>query len=287
MNQNQKSDGGSSFRTASATRLVTGLQNRAREQIGSAAFGVDGRLVDWRHSLLPVFATSEYESLLSLVDASRRRQPENGAAIALNSFLQWQRQPEGLNLAGLHGFDKLTFDARCPTGVRGTPPHMDMIAAKGSSIVAVTARGADYVLRKSSVLAAAYDSVEVSPNMRLWFDLLPALRQNHDGYRYVDVAGMLKFALGLARTFPNHDLTLLYLYWEPVDAAEHEIFTQHRSELSRLSRQVEGSAVRFVSQSFDGLWSSWIEQGDEPWLRELVAQLRGRYDLAIRSLHVL
>ena len=211
---------------------------------------------------------------------SRRRIPESGAAIALNSFLPWLRAPDRLPLAGVTGFDNLTFDARCPTGVRGTPPHLDMIAANEENVVAVTARGADYLGRKPwHVLAAAYDSVEV-PSQRSGpgSTLLRSLRGKRDDLpRSRCRFGMVKFALGLGRTFPNHRLKLLYLFWEPLDAeASYDVFVHHRRDgASWLTELVAQSGVAFHAQSFDELWSEWEQAIDEPWLRELVAQLRG------------
>lgn len=274
---------GSTFasRTVSASQVSSGLAGRVREQIGDAAFGMDGRLIDWRSSLLPATLNCLEDRHLTTLDPGRRRVPEAGAVIALNSFLPWEQHSGDLRLADLSSVDKLTFDARCPTGVRGTPPHLDMIAARGQSIVAATARGPGYLGRRFAGLAAAYDSVEVPPAMRPWHEILPLLRQSGRTFAHVDAASLLKFALGLARTFPNHDLTLLYLYWEPSDAGQFEAFRRHRRELDDLSDRVEGSAVRLRSQTFGSLWNEWEEQPDKPWLRELVAQLRGRYDMAI------
>ena len=44
-------------------------------------------------------------------------------ALTINSFLNWQRCPDRLALAGESGFRELRFEARCPTGIRGTPPN--------------------------------------------------------------------------------------------------------------------------------------------------------------------
>ena len=90
---------------------------------------MDGRLIDWRSSLLPATLNCLEDRHLTTLDPGRRRVPEAGAVIALNSFLPWEQHSGDLRLADLSSVDKLTFDARCPTGVRGTPPHLDMIAA--------------------------------------------------------------------------------------------------------------------------------------------------------------
>ncbi len=39
-------------------------------------------------------------------------------------------------------------------------------------------------------------------------------------YRHLDAAQLIKHYLGLPNTFPGRDVTLLYLFWEPADAAD-------------------------------------------------------------------
>ena len=248
---------------------------------------MDGRLIDWRHSLVPACLEGRAPKLPVTFDTSRRRIAESGAVLATNSFLPWARPDRRLELLGVEGLDDLTFDARCPTGVRGTPPHLDLIATGGRNVVAVTAKGPEYLLRKHSVVAAAYDSVEITSNMRPWLELLRELRGRRSDYRFVDVGSVVKLALGLARTFPSHRLHLAYLYWEPSNGASYDSFVHHRIELERLGERVAGSRVHFLFASFAELWASWDVEDARPWLRELVAQLHGRYDVAIEDVPAL
>ena len=66
-------------------------------------------------------------------------------ALALNSFLPWHGHMAGLRLCGTEGFTDLQFDGRCPTGVRGTPPHVDVIAAGAKGVVGACVRVYDYL----------------------------------------------------------------------------------------------------------------------------------------------
>ena len=65
-------------------------------------------------------------------------------ALALNSFLPWLDASRVLRLAA-SGFRELNFDARCPTGVRGTPPHIEVVASGPDGVVGVTVRVFDYL----------------------------------------------------------------------------------------------------------------------------------------------
>lgn len=287
----------SHFRTAKVTEPVYGeggtmqsnlaqhclalLQENLRQQIGADAFGSDGRLIDWRHGLIETLADLREAEALQLFDPVRLCQPETATAMALNSFLPWRARTDTLRLAGHGPFDELRFAARCPTGVRGTPPLLDLLATNGERLVAVTARGPEVLGGKRSRLAAAYNDIHLGSDMSGWQALLDGLHRAPGRFRHADAASLLKHAIGLSRTFPNHRMTLLYLFWEPL-GADNLAFRRHRSELGELRGMVAGDAVTLDVMSFDELWAGF-EAAGESWLREMVAELRARYAVAFRE----
>ena len=115
-------------------------------------------------------------------------------------------------LAGVTGFRELRFDARCPTGVRGTPPLLHLIADNEAAIVAVTARYVEYLSTRPRKLASAYDRVRPTPALAPWLRILAQLREDPGRYRYVDAAALLKHAVGLGQTFPGRPVKLAYLW---------------------------------------------------------------------------
>jgi hypothetical protein len=272
---------GSVTRDRPAARLSQALVAALRASIGEQRFGLDGRLVSWSHALVPGVDLALLPRGLNGVDGARLRQADSAAALALNSFLNWRRCPQLLRIAGESGFRELRFEARCPTGVRGTPPLLDLIAASDTTIVAVTARCAEYLGRRHARLAPAYDAIRLAPAMVPWVELLRRLRREPGLFRHVDASALLKHAIGLGQTFPDRAVKLAYLFWEPVDAARFEPFRVHRSELAWLVALVDGAAVRLVAQSFDDLWSEWQALAEPAWLREIVARLKIRYGVAI------
>lgn len=274
---------GAGRRERPSARLAQALATALRASIGEQRFGLDGRLTSWSHALVPGIDLALVPRGLNGVDAARLRAPDSAAALALNSFLNWRRCPQLLQLAGESGFRELRFEARCPTGVRGTPPLLDLIAASDRAIVAVSARCAEYLSTRQPRLAAAYDGIRPGPAMAPWAELLRRLRREPGLFRHVDATALLKHALGLGQTFPDRAIKLAYLFWEPLDAARYEPFRLHRAELARLARMVDGAPVRLVAQSFDELWSEWQALAEPAWLREIVARLKGRYGVAIGS----
>ena len=112
--------------------------------------------------------------------------------------------PDQLPLAGWVGFDAVQFEVRCPTGLRGTPPHLDLLALREGAAVAVTVRCTEYLSRRKSAVAPSYDRLlAATPALEPWHRLLQQLRAEPSAYRHVDLGGLVKYALALGRTFPD------------------------------------------------------------------------------------
>jgi hypothetical protein len=223
-----------------------------------------------------------HEQLPDSIDRTRLRAPHSAAALTINNFLPWQRAPDQLPLAGWTGFDAVQFEVRCPTGLRGTPPHLDLLALRGEIAVAVIVRCIEYLSRRKTAVAPSYDRLlAATPGLELWRHQLDRLRTEPQHYRHVDPGALIKFALALGRTFPDRPTILLYLYWEPLNAERFEEFCRHREETAELAHAMLGARVSFEPLSFDAMWREWAARGAPSWLADHVDQLRARYCVSI------
>lgn len=272
----------SSYSPASLVqRTGSALAEALRHDSASEPLLADGRIRRAADLLIDGVADDQ---LPDSVDRTRLRSPHSAAALAINNFLPWQRAVDQMPLAGWVGFDAIQFEVRCPTGLRGTPPHLDLLALREGVAVAVTVRCIDYLSRRKSAVAASYDRLlAATPALEPWLRLLEQLRQSPHMYRHVDLGGLVKYALALGRTFPDRQTTLLYLFWEPLDADQFEEFRRHRAELAALRDGVQGASVTFEAQSFRNLWDSWAERRSPPWLSRHVSRLRARYCVSIAA----
>lgn len=270
---------------ASATllqRIDVALSSALRNDREHNPLRADSRSLDTSDLLIK--GINERDLPLSL-GRSRRYMAHSGMALAINSFLPWRRASYQLELVGRTGFEAIQFDVRCPTGLRGTPPHLDVLAIQADHAVASTVRSIEFLTRRRSSIATSYDqSLADLPGMRPWHDHLVAWRENGKSiYRYVDLAALVKYATALAHVFPDRSSTLLYLYWEPTDASSYDVYQSHRRELDILCDAVKGARVDFASESFENLWRRWAEQTSPAWLADHVARLRRRYTVALES----
>jgi hypothetical protein len=226
----------------------------------------------------------EPDGLPDALDRARLRQPHSPTALAINSFEPWRRAASELELDRWIGFDAIQLVVRCPTGLRGTPPHLDVLALRDRAAVAVTVRCTEYLSRRRSAVAPSYDRLLAeTPGLDPWSQELDRLRAMPNRYQHVDLGALVKHALALGRTFPDRPTTLLYLYWEPLDADRYAAFGAHRDELSALAEVLREARVAFASQSLHALWSDWDAKDSPTWLPRHVARLRARYGVRLES----
>lgn len=270
---------GSQAQVSLVQRTGLALAEALRHQRTGEVVRADGRirrisdlLIDGVH----------HEQLPDSVDRARLRSPQSAAALTINSFLPWQVAPDHLPLAGWTGFGAIQFEVRCPTGLRGTPPHLDLLALRDEAAVAVTVRCVEYLSRRKTAVAPSYDRLlDATPGLEPWLRQLRQLRAQPAGYRHLDLGALVKYALALGRTFPERPTSLVYLFWEPLDADQFDEFQRHREELAELAEAARDARVTFVPQTFESMWRQWEQRSTPAWLASHVRRLRARYSVAV------
>lgn len=208
----------------------------------------------------------------------------SSSALAVNHFAPFAARllpVLGTNRSlSLEGFE-VTF----PTGLRGTPPHLDALFLSDSARVAVESKCLEY-LRGKSVKALEKSATRLKDKYLVgiaddrcrsaWFAELRELAGEPTRYRLLDAAQLIKHALGLLNTPVDQPTTLLYLYWEPLDAGLSPIFAAHREEIALFGDRVKSEELRFEAMSYPELWDQWRADGD-PFLKQHVTALRCRY----------
>lgn len=252
----------------------------------AAMFDPQRYVVDLRDNLVPGIdlddIRSDFESGAGHELQSKMRAPHSSAALAVNTFGRWRRDPSSLHIQGETGFESLRFEARCSTGLGGTSPHLDVLAVSRDAVVAVESKCLEYLQGKQPIFSRSYDTITDARAKSAVFKLLQQLRTNAHEFRSLDVAQLVKHYLGLTNCWPGKRLTLLYLYWEPENAGNFDQFVEHRKEIEHFCKLVGvESNFTFRAACHRELWAEW-EIADSPeWIRNQVQALRLRYDLLI------
>ena len=94
----------------------------------------------------------------------------------------------------------------------------------------------------------------------------------------LDAATLCDRAHDAGSTTGTAAATLIYVYWEPLDAGFSPLFAHHRREIERFAGQFAEGPVRFEAIGCFALWDAWATS-DDPRLRAHAAQLRARYEV--------
>jgi hypothetical protein len=200
----------------------------------------------------------------------------SSAALAVNTFGPWRTAPAGLSLAGMNGFQSLRFEATCPTGLGGTPPHLDLLA-EGEAIIAVESKCTEWMKPKSAFFRPSYDRLRSSHGHSPWYELIHFLRVEPDHYKFIDAAQLVKHALGLLTCYGARELLFVYLFWEPRNSATWQECGRHRAEADDLANRVNRCSVRLLPMSYSELWTEWKDH----WPTPHSTYVRSRYSLLV------
>ena len=161
---------------------------------------------------------------------------------------------------------------------RRTPPNLDVLLDGPVGVMAIESKCLEPLSPHVAEFAPAYDA-EIRDGRRLtpWFRVMQELVVHPRAYHWLDAAQLIKHAFGIGYTYSDRPATLLYLYWEPLNAEAFPIFAEHRSEIARFASSVSGSGITFAAMSYPELWAAWEAAPATDWLGDHVGRLRQRY----------
>lgn len=219
----------------------------------------------------------------------------SSSALALNLFGPWSADSERLAVGSHGGFAPPRFEHRLPAVSGRQPPHLDVFLQGDGMTVGIEVKCLEYLSKPVNAFADAYAAIPCDDPRRRspWFEhmkAIPAL-----GYRRLRAAQLVKHYFGLAQ-LEVRPLTLLYLYWMPVNWADITVrgpdggsvnpFEEHEREVERFAAAVAGDEatnVRFKCLSTLDLFAQWAALGEPAWLKAHAGALEARYAVALTS----
>ena len=178
------------------------------------------------------------------------------SVLVVNFFDYWTERPKAplLSALGIDADDiqSLDFEARFPTGLGGTPPHLDIAITLGSgAVIGIESKFTEY-LSLSTRGKSSFEPTYFPPTGGLWASKgLPACQtlaeelhaQEHQ-FEFLDPWQLLKHALGLAAS-SGPDLSLWYLYYDCLGQRSDA----HKREIQTFANRV-GDEIRFKALTY-------------------------------------
>jgi hypothetical protein len=268
--------------TACRSALIHGFARSAPE----AVLDEKGYVSEAGQNLIEGVRLVDFEADLRQGDGNEMegkfRAAHSSSALAVNTFAPFKSDPAALRLPRGGGFASLSFERKCPHGLAGRrSPNLDVVAEGPSGVVAVESKCLEPLTPHAAKFASAYDA-EIRDGRRgtAWFQEMLRLVEEPRTYRWLDAAQLVKHAFGVAYTFADRPMTLLYLFWELSNPEAYPIFAEHRAEVTRFAASIAGGGPEFVAMSYPELWRSWDACPQPEWLRAHVGRLRARYGVA-------
>lgn len=264
------------------------MQNRAKEAlagalqdlIGPSALDpkLPGYAQELEHNLLPGITPAMYPEYTHAAGhelQQKMRAAYSSSALTVNTFAPWKGQAGQLSLGAHKGFEQIQFEAVRRTGLQGTAPHLDLFATGTGGAVGVEVKCTEYLEIHPKDFSEAYakplaDYPELQRVVNEW------------GFTFLNASQLVKHALGLLHEAKGGPVTLLYLFWEPLNWQDYRIFAEHRGEVRRFATFLEGSGhIRFAAMTFDQLWTAWALEPGPDWLPAHIEALRARYSVSV------
>jgi len=252
-----------------------------------------GYLADWRDNLIEGVAAADVEADLRRGAGNELTdQPDepskfcaafSSSALAVNTFAPFRLRPERLSLAGVTGFDAIELEYPCDNGLVGTNPHFDLFARTATTVIAVESKFLEPLQQKPAKFSDQYARPFMGTVERPriaeepWARMYARLRSDPQTYRHLDAAQLVKHYLGLRHSFATLERTLVYLYWEPANAADLPVYRDLRLEINDFAAAVAGCDTRFVALSYPSLWVEWQQNRACVDMSQHLERLRQRY----------
>jgi hypothetical protein len=246
-----------------------------------------GYVSDASLNLVEGVALSDVEADLRQGDGNelkeKFRAAHSSAALAVNAFGPFKAQSAAAVPLLNRRFTGLCFEQKCSHGLVGRrPPNLDALAFSENSVVAIESKCLEYLSPHVAKFSDVYRyEITDSRSETAWFRTMLHLRDAPRAFSWMDAAQLVKHVFGLAHTFPDRRVTLLYLFWEPSNPESHPVFAEHRAEIARFAAMVDGEGIDLAWMSYPELWTSWDRIADIHWLPNHVWRLRARYAVAI------
>jgi hypothetical protein len=207
----------------------------------------------------------------------------SSCALVVNCFAWFRARDVLFNIGRHRGLRLIGFEQKCPTGLaRAQRPNLDLLATGPSGLVAIESKCLEYLSPKVAKFSKRYETKITDERASgPWFAEMLRLTAGGRGYRLLDAAQLIKHAFGVAKRTEGPTMTLIYLYWEPLDNGQSPLFAQHRDEIAEFFTRVSGGNPSFESLRYRELWdawAAWAASGNADLMAHVKA-LRSRYEV--------
>lgn len=215
----------------------------------------------------------------------RAHAPYSSAAFALNIFGRWLDDEQRLTVCGLRGFEpELRLEHKLKIAHGGGTANLDVFVESDGLVLGIECKLTETLECHDP---ADWKEPYLQPVMaellsERWRSVLEASLSGSWRPAHLGVEQLIKHALALASHHQGAERHLLYCFWEPANADAIPDVLAHRAEVAELvDRLGEDAGPRLHVRAYKDVLAEWDDLPAPSWLGGHIAELRGRYDVAI------
>lgn len=268
--------GGQPGGTRAALIDVFHRQRHWAEEQGLRLTPAGNRFLDRRDALFAGAIDVEVEQMLlegAGGELDRIASLRSSSCLVLNVFGPWRQHPSVL--ARVLGVEtqhaQVSFEQKMPTGLAGTPPHLDVLLDTPTLTIGIEAKFLEIYGRTPNSLSSSYFRPGVWGGLDACRRLAERIRDGDAMFQWLGAAQLLKHALGLSANRGNFRLMLV---WYRVD---HPVAVEIDREIRRFEDAV-GHEIDFSAVTYQELIPRF-DSTYEP-LPGYYAYLANRYGLS-------
>lgn len=293
--------GSAAMPSTTKKRACRALSDRLREALpaeAAEAFIGGTHTRRFADNLLPGLSQSQIATLreqlglgagneLTATKTGKRRAhaPYSSAALAANAFGRWIGSEAALTVAGLGGFtERLEVERKIKIAHGGGTANLDCFLRNNDLVVGIESKLTETLEPHEPVAwKPPYQSSEMEFLLDGgWREVFMSSLAGSWQPRHLGVEQLIKHALALS-SLPDAERHLVYLYWEPVDGADHAEVVGHRAEVAELVARVGDASPRLHVRTYEELLDEWASMRGPAWLPEHVEELRQRYAVRLST----
>lgn len=211
--------------------------------------------------------------------------PYSSAALAVNAFGRWLGAEEYLRVAGLLGgfSEPLQIESRQQIAHGGGEANLDCLLRGPGLVVGVESKLTETLAPHSPTpWKKPYGAPALAEKLcGGWREVFAASRGGTWQPAHLGVEQLIKHALALVSQFPNEELHLVYVWWEPENASEIPELVAHRAEVDELQERIGPTSPQFHALTYGELFDEWERLSGPGWRVGHLTELRARYVLEV------
>ena len=211
----------------------------------------------------------------------------SSTSLCVNNLALFKEYKSQLKFLDVGPFETVKFEEKLPTGI--SSPNIDAYMESHDYIVGIESK---YTETIKTILPNWTDKNGIG-NLQKYLNLQKRIKYlpehfkeeilehyiNDNRRHHLDIAQLIKHTIGLLRKANDSKKKprLVYIYWEPTNHKDMDIYVVHREEIKSFSKKIS-CFIEFFPLSYLEYWQIY-ENNNE--LADCIKELRNRYQLDV------